>query len=127
MQYYLLIGFVLTVSFQMTPSARKRPYKFLEGIPIILFILFCIGRGLLLVLIYPVLIILLSGAYIHIWFEKSHEVKMGAYSMEIQDLVRRYANCRSIMIDEDEYLKRLDHPPTISLDDGLLKYTLHYY
>ena len=103
MLYYLLIGFVLTASFQLTPSARKRPYKFLEGIPNRLFILFCIGRGLLLVFIYPVMIILFSAAYIHNWSEKSHEVKMGAYSMEIQDLVRRYANCRSILIEEDEY------------------------
>lgn len=128
MLYYLIIGLILTLVYQITPAARKHPFKFLEGIPTIWFVLFSIGRGLLLVLTYPILILLFTAAYIHKWITEGYPGFPDKESREIDELVRGYMSIDCIMVDEsDKAYFRPDHPPTISSDDGLLKYTFHYY
>ena len=128
MIYYILIGVILVLVYQLTPVARKRPYKFLEGIPAIWFILFSIGRGLLLAITYPFWIFLISAVYISKLIDKmSHKLKSlkpGKYD----ELVKTILECDGIMVDGSEkYESMVDHPPIYSSDDGLLVFVLHYY
>ena len=128
MRYYIIIGVILVVVYQLTPSARKRPYKFLEGIPVIWFILFSIARGLMLVITYPLLILILAAVIISKWVDKlSCKVKKllpGKYD----ELVKTILECDRIMVDGSEkYENMVDHPPIYSSDDGLLVFVLHYY
>ena len=128
MLYYILIGVVLVVVYQLTTSARKRPYKFLEGIPVIWFILFSIARGLLLAITYPFWILLILAAYIYKLiderFYKLKKSKPGKYD----ELVKTIVNCDGIMVDGSEkYENIFDHPPTYFSHDGLLIYVFHYY
>lgn len=128
MLYYILIGVVLVLVYQLTPAARKRPYKFLEGIPVIWFILFSIGRGLLLAITYPFWVLLISAVYISkLIYKMSNKLKKlipGKYD----ELVKTILECDGIMVDGSErYESMVDHPPIYSSDDGLLVFVLHYY
>ena len=128
MLYYILIGVVLVVAYQLLPASRKRPYKFLEGIPVIWFILFSIGRGLLLAITYPFWVLLISAVYISkLIYKMSNKLKKlipGKYD----ELVKTILECDGIMVDGSEkYESMVDHPPIYSLDDGLLVYVIHYY
>jgi len=128
MLYYILIGVVLVVAYQLTPVARKRPYKFLEGTHAIWFILFSIVRGLLLVITYPFWILFISAVYISKLIDKMSnklkKLKPGKYD----ELVKTILECDGIMVDGSEkYETKVDHPPTIFSDDGLLIYVFHYY
>ena len=128
MLYYILIGVVLVVAYQLTPAARKRPYNFLEGIPVIWFVLFSIARGLLLTITYPLWILLITALYISKWIDimlyKLKKLIPGKYDA----LIKNILECDRIMVDGSErYESMVDHPRTISSDDGLLKYTLYYY
>jgi hypothetical protein len=119
---------VLVVAYQLTPASRNPPYKFLEDIPVIWFILFSIARGLLLATTYPLWILLIAAAYIYKWiderFYKLKKSRQGKYD----ELIKTVLNCDGIMVDGSEkYDTRVDHPHTISSDDGLLKYTLYFY
>ena len=116
------------VAYQLLPASRKRPYKFLEGIPVIWFILFSIGRGLLLAITYPFWVLLISAVYISkLIYKMSNKLKKlipGKYD----ELVKTILECDGIMVDGSEkYESMVDHPPIYSLDDGLLVYVIHYY
>ena len=128
MLYYLLIGLILAVVYQLTPLARKRPYNFLKGIPTIWFVLFSISRGPVIAFTYPLLILLFSAAYIYKWIEEGFPWQTRYIPGKYYDLIEGYLSIDSIMVDgSDKFYFRPDYPPTISSDDGLLKYTLHYY
>ena len=118
----------MVLVYQLTPAARKRPYKFLEGIPVIWFVLFSIARGILLAITYPLWILLIAVAYIYKWiderFYKLKKSKPGKYD----ELVKTILECDGIMVDGSEkYESMVDHPPIYSSDDGLLVFVLHYY
>jgi hypothetical protein len=130
--YYILIGVVLVVAYQLTPVARKRPYKFLEGIPVIWFVLFSFARGLILAITYPLWILLFVMILIYdhmiekpFWHQLVRkEAKPGKYD----ELVKTILECDRIMVDGSEkYENIFDHPPTYYSDDGLLIYVFHYY
>jgi hypothetical protein len=132
MLYYILIGAVLVLVYQLTSAARKRPYKFLEGIPVIWFVLFSIARGLLLAITYPLWILLFVMILIYdhmiekpFWHQLVRKVaKPGKYD----ELVNTILSCDGIMVDcSEKYEIEVDHPPTIFSDDGLLIYVLYYY
>ncbi len=65
MNYYLILGLLSTLVYQLTPSAWKRPYKFLENIPAFWFVLFSIIRGLMIILVYPLFIAVMVIGTIH--------------------------------------------------------------
>ena len=139
MLYYLIIGLVLVVAYQLTPLARKRPYRILRDahmiykspFPLIWFILFSIGRGLLIVFTYPLLILLFTAAYIYKWIDKGLRLMDKSKPGKYDDIIKGYLSLQSlddIWIDEsEEGITSLDHPHTISSDNGLIQYTLHYY
>ena len=132
MLYYIIIGVILVIVYQLTPLAWKRPYKFLEGIPVIWFVLFSIARGLLLIITYPfwILLFVMILIYDHMiekpfWHQLVRkETKLGKYD----EMIKGYLSIDSIMVDRsDLYDPKVDHPPTIFSDDGLLIYVLYYY
>ena len=128
MLYYILIGVVLVLVYQLSPAARKRPYKFLEGIPVIWFILFSIVRGLLLAITYPLWILFISSVYIaKLINEISYKLKKSKPG-KYDELVKTILDCDGIIVDGSEkYENIFDHPPTIFSDDGLLIYVFYYY
>ncbi len=128
MLYYIIIGIILVVVYQLTPEARKRPYKFLEGIPVIWFVLFSIARGLLLAITYPFWILLISAVHISKWIdENSYNLKISKPG-KYDELIKTIINCDGIMVDDSEkYDTKVDHPPIYFSDDGLLIYVFHYY
>jgi len=126
--YYILIGVVLVLVYQLTPAARKRPYKFLEGIPVIWFVLFSIARGLLLAITYPLWILLISAVYISKFINKMSNKLKSLMPGKYDELVKTILECDGIMVDGSErYESMVDHPPIYSSDDGLLVFVLHYY
>ena len=128
MLYYILIGVVLVLVYQLTPAARKRPYKFLEGIPVIWFVLFSIARGLLLAITYPLWILLISAVYISKFINKMSNKLKSLMPGKYDELVKTILECDGIMVDGSErYESMVDHPPIYSSDDGLLVFVLHYY
>ena len=128
MLYYIIIGVILVIAYQLTPAARKRPYKFLEGIPAIWFILFSIAKGLLLAITYPLWILLIAVAYIYKWIDERFYMLKKSKSGKYDKLVKTILECDGIMVDGSEkYENMFDHPPIYFSDDGLLIYVFHYY
>ena len=128
MLYYILIGVVLVLVYQLTPAARKRPYNFLEGIPVIWFVLFSIARGLLLAITYPFWILLISAVYISKFINKMSNKLKKLIPGKYDALINTILECDGIMVDGSErYESMVDHPPIYSSDDGLLVFVLHYY
>ena len=57
-------------------------------------------------------------------FYKLNKLRAGKYD----ELIKTILECDGIMVDGSErYESMVDHPCTISLDDGLLVYVFHYY
>ena len=128
MLYYIIGGVILVVVYQLTPVARKRPYKFFEGISVIWFVLFSVARGLMLAITYPLWILLIAVAYIYKWIDERSYTQKKSKPGKYDELIKTILNCDGIMVDGSEkYENMVDHPPIYFSDDGLLIYVFHYY
>ena len=102
MRYYLIIGVILVIVYQLTPAARKRPYKFLNEKPVIWFVLFSIARGLLLTITYPLWILLIAAAYISKWVDKLSNKLKSLIPGKYDELINTILECDGIMVDGSE-------------------------